>query len=593
MAEDTDHQSTDLTAQPVASMTLARRLFRDWVKPQWPLLLTGIFLSLITAAAGSSYAGALKLSSDMIEAADPRAIWLAPVMFITLGLIRSSSLYGQTLTTNRLALSIMRDMQSAMYAKYMDLDFARVQSESPGSIISRFTNDITMLRESLIRAANNLTRDVFMVIFGVAWMFWIDWALALFVLLVLPLAGQPVLKIGKMIRRRSDQVQNQMGDVTNFLEETVSGSRMVKTFSLENYAKDRAGKRFQQRFRLLLSMTRYRAMIEPVMEIAGMVALAGVLALLAWRAAQGESGVSELLGIVAAVLVVSPALRALGSLSGVIQEGLAVIQRVFAILDEDPHLQEAENAKPLKMKGGHVRFDNVEFGYGDDTSALESISLDVPAGQTLAIVGPSGSGKTTLLNLVPRLYQPRSGTIKIDGQDISEISFASLRGAMALVSQDVTLFDDTVRANIAFGWLDASTDEIMEAAKTADAHEFIRSLPKGYDTRVGPKGSSLSGGQRQRIAIARAILKDAPILLLDEATSALDAQSEARVQDALEILAKDRTTFVIAHRLSTVRSADRIIVLKDGQIAEDGNHETLLAKDGLYADLCRLQFTEG
>lgn len=563
------------------------------MRPRWRILLLGILLSLVTAAAGSSYAGALHYSGEMIKAADPRAVWIAPSAFIVLGLLRAISLYGQTLATNRLALSIMRDLQNAMYARYMNADFARLQSQPTGSIISRFTNDITMLRESLIRSANNLTRDVFMIVFGIAWMFWIDWALALFVLIVLPLAGQPVLWIGKMIRARSDQVQTQMGDVTSFLEESVSGARMVKTFSLEPYAEARARTRFQDRFKLLLSMTRYRAMIEPVMEVAGMLALAGVLALLAWRAMQGESGIEDLLGIVGAVLVVAPAARALGSLAGVIQEGLAVVQRVFAVLDEQPSLTEANDAKPLQVEGGEIRFDGVEFGYEAGISALDHVSLTVPAGQTVAFVGPSGSGKTTLLNLIPRLYDPRSGAVRIDGQDISRVTIASLRGAVSLVSQDVTLFDDTVRANIAFGKLDASDEEIEAAAKAADAHGFISELPQGYATQVGPRGASLSGGQRQRIAIARAILKDAPILLLDEATSALDAEAEARVQEALSRLTEGRTSFVIAHRLATVRNADWIYVLDQGRIAEQGRHDDLVAKDGLYARLSKLQFAPG
>nr|WP_270375007.1 ABC transporter ATP-binding protein [Marinicauda sp. Alg238-R41] len=589
---DLPASTPDAAPPPERSFALARRLWRVWIRPKWRLLAWGILLSLITAAAGSSYAGALHYAGELIKAAEPSAIWIAPAMFLVLGVIRSVSLYGQTLATNRLALSIMRDLQNALYAQYMQADFARIQSQSTGSIISRFTNDITMLRESLIRSANNLTRDLFMIIFGVAWMFWIDWALALFVLLVLPLAAQPVLRIGKMIRRRSDQVQTQMGDVTSFLEESVSGARMVKTFSLEPYAKERARARFQDRFTLLLSMTRYRAMIEPVMEVAGMIALAGVLALLAWRATTGESGIEDLLGIVGAVLVVSPAARALGSLSGVIQEGLAVVQRIFTVLDDAPRLVDRPGARALNVRGGAIEFRDVEFGYETGPAALSDISLRVPAGQTAALVGPSGSGKTSLLNLIPRLYDPRSGEVRIDGQDIAGVTLASLRGAVSLVSQDVTMFDDTVRANIAFGKLDATDEEIAEAACAADAHDFVTALEHGYETRVGPRGTALSGGQRQRIAIARAILKDAPILLLDEATSALDAQSEARVQAALERLSEGRTTLVIAHRLSTVREADQIFVMREGRIVETGTHDNLMAEGGLYADLSRLQLRE-
>ncbi len=570
----------------------ARRLLRDWVAPRWRLLGLGVVLSLVTAAAGSSYAGALHVSGELVKARDASVIWLAPLLFIALGVLRSLSLFGQTVMTNRLALAIMRDLQSAMYAKLMASDFARLQGEATGSLISRFTNDITMLRMSLVRAANNLTRDVFMIVFGIAWMIWIDWALALFVLILLPLAGQPVLRIGKAIRKRADAVQTQAGDVTSFLDESLSGARAVKTFGREDYAESRARTRFEERFALLMSMTRQRAKIEPIMEVAGMAALAGVFALLGWRALRGESGIEDLLGIVGAVLVVSPAARALGSLSGVVQEGLAVLTRVFALLDETPEVTERCDAAPLAVETGAIRFEGVEFGYAAEASAVTDIDLEAEPGETVALVGPSGSGKTTLINLIARLYDPRKGRIEIDGQDIAGVTLASLRGSMALVSQDVVLFDDTVRANIAFGRLDAEDADIEAAAQAADAHDFITALPEGYDTRVGPKGASLSGGQRQRIAIARAVLKDAPILLLDEATSALDAGSEARVQTALDRLRDGRTTIVVAHRLATVRAADCIYVMKDGRIVESGAHDALMAKGGLYADLCRLQLQD-
>ena len=565
---------------------------RDWVAPKSGLLSWGILLSLITAAAGSSYAGAVHLASQQVEARDPAVIWMAPALIFALGLVRSVSLYLQTVATNRLALSIMRDLQNAMYAKLMAADFARLGSEATGAFVSRFTNDITMLRESLVRAANNLTRDLFMVIGGIAWMVWIDWALALFVLVVLPLAGQPVLAIGKAIRRRANEVQAQAGDVTSFLDESLSGARVVKTFALEPYTRKRARERFAERFRLLLDIARQRAKIEPVMEIVGMIALGGVFSLLGWRAINGEADVADLLAIIAAILVVSPAARALATLNGAIQEGLAVLGRTFELLDETETVIDAEDARPLEIKDGAVRFEGVSFGYGDGDTAVSSIDLEIPPGHTVALVGPSGSGKTTLMNLLARLYDPQSGRILIDGQDIRDAKLASVRSAMALVSQDVTLFDDSVRANIALGRMDADGDAIIDAAKAADAHAFIEGMDGGYDAPVGPKGANLSGGQRQRIAIARAVLKDAPILLLDEATSALDAQSEARVQAALDRLSEGRTSLVIAHRLATVRRANMILVMKDGAIVERGDHDTLLAKGGLYAELCRLQFSE-
>lgn len=566
---------------------------RGWVLPKWPLLVWGLFLSAITAAAVSGYALVIREMTNLMEVRDPAVIWLAPALIVPLVIVRSGTLYLQTLATNRLALSVMRDLQTAMFARLMDADFARLQGEAAGSLVSRFTNDINTLRESLVRAANNLTRDTLQVIAGVAVMIWLDWVLALMLLLILPIAGAPVLHIGRIIRQRSLSVMNQMGNVTSFLEETLSGARLIKTFSLETYARDRSKTAFSERFQLLLAMVRDRSKIEPLMEIAGGIALAGIFAVAGWRMASGDSDVGRFLGVIAALLIVSPALRALGSLAGAIQEGMGVLERVFNLLDEDPRLVETAKAKPLKLKGGAVSFKGVRFAYDADKTALSGIDLDVPAGKTVALVGPSGSGKTSVLNLIARLYDPQRGRIEIDGQDIAKATLASVRGVVALVSQDITLFDDTIAANIGFGALDADQAAIEAAARAADAHDFIMSLPGGYAFRAGPRGNLLSGGQRQRIAIARAILKDAPILLLDEATSALDSQSEARVQAALDRLTEGRTTLVIAHRLFTVRRADWIYVLDEGQVVEQGRHDDLVAAGGLYADLCKIQFRDG
>ncbi len=574
---------------PAKSRALAKRLWKGWLANRPGLIGWALLLSAITAGAASGYGLVVQQASQLLESRDMSVLWLAPALILAIVLTRSISLYFQTLATNRLALSVMRDLQTAMFDRLITADFARLSREPVGSIISRFTNDITMLRDGLIRAANNLMRDTLTVAGCIAVMLYLDWALTLVVLVVLPLAAQPVLKIGKVIRKRADAVQTQMGDVSSFLEESFSGARMVKTFSLEPWARGRAKTRFLDRYKLVLSMVAQRARIEPVMEIAGGLALAIVFGFAGWRAVQGATDLSDLLGFIVTLLVLSPAARALASLSGVLQEGFAVLDRVFNLLDEQPGLTELDNAKPLKLKKGAITAEAVSFGYSAEQSALETVTIEAAPGETIALVGPSGSGKSTLLNLFARLYDPRSGRVTIDGQDIAQATLASVRGSMALVSQDVTLFDDTIAANIALGRLDASRGEIEAAATAADAHEFIMALPDGYDAPAGPKGSNLSGGQRQRIAIARAILKDAPILLLDEATSALDAASEARVQIALERLSEGRTTMVIAHRLSTVRKADRIYVMKDGRVVEAGTHDALMAQGGLYAELSKLQ----
>ncbi len=577
-------------ASHTSTWSLGRRLWRDWVAKRPGLVLLGLVFAAITATAAASYAGVIAWTFDMLDARDPDLFPAAPLAILGLALVRSLSLYAQTVQTNKLALNVMQDMQNAMFAKLIGSDFARLQSEAVGSIVSRFTNDITLLRETLVRLANNLVRDVLMVVATIAWMLYLDWMLTVMILIVYPIAFYPVVRIGQRLRKTSADAQSQMGAVTSQLEESFSGSRMIKTYGLEDYETGRAGQAFSQRLRFLLRITENKARVDPILEVVGGLALAGLVGFAGWRLIQGETSIGSLMGVLTGIGVMSPAIRAIGTLNAVVQEGFAVLERVYAILDREDQIQPVINAPALIPNGGALRLDRVDFDYPDGTRALNSVSIEALAGQTIALVGPSGSGKSTILNLIPRLYDVTGGVVEIDGQDIRGVSLSSLRDAMALVSQDVTLFDDTVRANIGFGRLDAGDDAIIAAAKAADAHDFISELPAGYDAPVGPRGSNLSGGQRQRISIARAILKDAPILLLDEATSALDTESERRVQAALERLSEGRTTLVIAHRLSTVREADRIYVLSDGAVCETGRHDDLVASDGLYAKLCRLQF---
>jgi len=422
-------------------------------------------------------------------------------------------------------------------------------------------------------------------------MFYQDWALALVAFFVFPLAIRPIVAIGRRMRRVSANTQVEMGQLTTLLSQTFQGARHVKAYGMEDYEERRAAGLFERIFRLVDRANRTRARAAPMMEALGGVAIALVIFYGGHQVIIGARTPGAFFSFITALLLAYQPVKSLAILNTSLQEGLAAAQRVFEVLDIEPTIRDRPGARPLRIVGGEVRFAEVRFGYQPGTVALDGISVTVPAGSTVALVGPSGAGKSTMLNLIPRFYDVEGGSIAIDAQEIGSVTIATLRGAIALVSQEVSLFDDTVRANIAYGRFGASPEEIEAAAVAAAADRFIRELPQGYDTLVGEHGIRLSGGQRQRLAIARAMLKDAPILLLDEATSALDSESERQVQTALRLLMRGRTTVVIAHRLSTIIGADLICVMDKGQIVETGRHAQLLAKGGLYARLYETQFT--
>jgi ATP-binding cassette, subfamily B, bacterial MsbA len=575
------------------SAALVWRLARDFMRPH---VRRVVFAFLLMGLAAGSTAGRAWLMEPVLDrifvAREGSLLLLIAGGALGLAFVKGLADYGEAVLMTRVGQRVIADVQISLFARLMRADLAYFHAHPSGTLISRFTSDAALLRNAAANILAGIGKDAVTVVFLVGVMFYQDWLLALVSFFVFPAAIRPIVAIGRRIRRVTANTQAEIGQFTTLLSQTFQGARHVKAYGMEQYEERRAGGLIERLFVLIDRGTRTRSRASPMMEVLGGTAIAVVILYGGHQVISGARTPGALFSFITALLLAYQPLKSLANLNASLQEGLAAAQRIFEVLDVEPMIRDMPGARPLRMAGGEIRFDDVRFGYVPGTAAINGLSLTIPAGHTVALVGPSGAGKSTILNLIPRFYDIERGSITIDGQDIRLVTIASLREAIALVAQEVSLFDDTVRANIAYGRFGASSAEIDEAARAAAADGFIRELPQGYDTIVGEHGIRLSGGQRQRIAIARAMLKNAPILLLDEATSALDSESERHVQRAVNALIRGRTTLVIAHRLSTIQGADLICVIDRGQIVETGRHPELLARGGVYARLHAMQFAE-
>ncbi|WP_306546600.1 lipid A export permease/ATP-binding protein MsbA [Desulfobulbus sp.] len=521
---------------------------------------------------------------------DARLLHLLPLGLIAIFFVKGLFFFMYSYLLEMVGQCVIRDLRNKIYTHLHDMPLHFFHQHPTGELISRIMNDVTMLQGSVTHALIRTLRDFFSVIGLIGVIFFMDWRLALVSMLFLPMAAVPIVVFGKKFRRISTTYQTKIGEATSQLHETIAGVRIVKAFGMEQFEKQRFGAKMQGIMDTLMLETKYSCLSHPMIEFLGGIGMAMIIWFGGTQVLQGNSTPGSFMSFLTALIMLYEPVKGVSKINTTIQQGLAASTRIFTLLDLQPDIRETAEAVVLKPFKSSIVFADVSFHYENNETVIKHLNLRVNRGEVLAVVGPSGSGKTTLANLLPRFYEVSQGAVRIDDVDIRQATFASLRSQMALVTQQTILFNDTVRNNIAYGRPDCPEEKIIEAARSAFALDFIMELPQGFDTIIGESGARLSGGQQQRISIARALLKDAPILILDEATSALDTESEREVQKALENLMQNRTTIVIAHRLSTIQNADRIIVLKDGQLVEEGTHGELLASKGEYSGLYHLQF---
>jgi len=571
-------------------MTLYLRLI-NYVRPYFKRMALAVVCIILAASANLYVPWILKDIIDKVLAnKDMFTLNAIAGGIVVVFFLRAIFLYGQTYLMSYIGQKVIIDIRAAVYAQLQRLSLSYYEKRQTGQLMSYITNDVAAVQGALVDSMIDLVTEGMTLIGSVGIMFYLHWQLTLLTLITAPLIGQTMNIFGKKLRKSSTNIQERAADITSVLQESISSVRVIKSFAREDFEIDRFKKENYSNFRAQMKNSQIMATLTPIIEF---VAALGVTAII-WYGGREVINDHLTAGSLIAFLVyavnLSNPIKRLSRVYGNIQKALAAAERVFDVLDTQPEIEDMPGATVLEKIDGHVVFNNITFEYKPGEPALHDIQLDVKPGQVVAIVGPSGAGKTTIANLVPRFYDPLDGVITIDGVDIKTVTLKSLREQIGIVPQETVLFNGSVYTNILYGRLNANRDEVIAAAKAANAHNFIVDMPGGYDTQIGERGSKLSGGQRQRIAIARAILKNPRILILDEATSALDTESEKLVQEAVDKLMVGRTSFVIAHRLSTIKRADVIVVMERGRLIEQGSHDELLALGGLYSKLYQVQF---
>jgi subfamily B ATP-binding cassette protein MsbA len=574
-------------------MTTSRLYMRllGYVRPYWRVFAVSILGTALSAATEPLLPALLKpfLDGTFVHK-DERVIQWAPILILVIFMVRGTATFVGTYAIHWVGSKVVKDLRDHMFNKILALPTRYYDDHVTGNLISKLLYDVTQVNAAATSVITVTLRDSIMIVGLLGWLLYLNWKLTLLSLVVAPVMAAIIRAINRRFRTASRNSQRAMGDISQVIEESVTAHKVVKLFGGQQYESNRFSEQSNWVRRFHMKAAAASAINIPLVQLVAALALSLILYIALAQTRTDQTTVGGFLSFVAALLMLTSPLKRLTGVSEFLQRGLAASESVFGLLDTESEID--QGATEIKRAKGQLGFQHLSFSYHNDgRMALQDINLDIQAGMTVALVGASGSGKSTLANMVPRFYAPTSGRITLDGQDIHDLTLASLRANIALVSQEVVLFNDTVAANIAYGQMrEVPEAEIIAAAQAAHALEFIHDMPQGLQTKVGEKGVRLSGGQRQRIAIARAILKNAPILILDEATSALDSESERHVQAALETLMQGRTTLVIAHRLSTIEKADRIVVLQKGSIVESGTHQELLAKGGVYAQLHQIQF---